>query len=66
MKKYHIKLNEKLYAESEEAALKLAIPLVKVEEINPKSEGGAGGGGGSVAIDKKELLWKWKDIANND
>jgi hypothetical protein len=48
MKKYHIKLNEKLYAESEEAALKLAIPLAKVEEINPTSEGGAGGGGWKI------------------
>jgi len=46
MKKYHIKLDITLYADSEEAALKLAIPLAKVEEINPTSEGGAGGGGG--------------------
>jgi hypothetical protein len=44
MKKYHIKLNEKLYADSEEAALKLATPFIQVEEINPVSEGGAGGG----------------------
>jgi hypothetical protein len=60
MKRYHIKLNEKLYAESEEAALKLAIPLAKVEEINPTSEGGAGGGS-HRNLDELKIEWLIND-----
>lgn len=48
MKKYNIKLDIILNAESEEAALKLAMPFAKVTEIHPTMEGGAGGGGWGI------------------
>jgi hypothetical protein len=40
MKKYRIKLDITLFAESQEEALNLATPFAQVTEIDPASEGG--------------------------